>query len=134
MCKPLAFIWSTVHSVDSCSGSKFHSSSFLVVLLMHAYPEHHCSLVILVIIVVVMVLVLVLLRDGARVASRSVFFLLRNLYPVLNATDAKASKILLILVVVLHAVIIVVVMVLVLVLLRDGARVASRYVSKGQFV
>jgi hypothetical protein len=31
------------------------------------------------------------------------FFLLRNLYPVLNATDAKASKILLILVVVLHA-------------------------------
>ncbi|KAJ6190709.1 hypothetical protein N7519_000730 [Penicillium mononematosum] len=33
----------------------------------------------------------------------SVFFLLRNLYPVLNATDAKASKILLILVVVLHA-------------------------------
>jgi hypothetical protein len=31
-------------------------------------------------------------------------------------------------------VIIVVVMVLVLVLLRDGARVASRYVSKGQFV
>ncbi|KAJ5678284.1 uncharacterized protein N7477_003917 [Penicillium maclennaniae] len=33
----------------------------------------------------------------------SVFFLLRNLYPVLNATDAKASKILLILVVALHA-------------------------------
>lgn len=33
----------------------------------------------------------------------TVFFLLRNLYPVLSATDAKASKILLILVVVLHA-------------------------------
>ncbi|KAJ5219179.1 uncharacterized protein N7498_001278 [Penicillium cinerascens] len=33
----------------------------------------------------------------------TVFFLLRNLYPVLNATDAKASKILLILVVALHA-------------------------------
>lgn len=30
-------------------------------------------------------------------------FLLRNLYPVLSATDAKTSKILLILVVVLHA-------------------------------
>jgi hypothetical protein len=33
----------------------------------------------------------------------TVFFLLRNLYPVLSATDAKTSKILLILVVVLHA-------------------------------
>ncbi|PYH79921.1 Yip1 domain family [Aspergillus uvarum CBS 121591] len=33
----------------------------------------------------------------------SVFFLLRNLYPVLSATDAKASKILLVLVVLLHA-------------------------------
>lgn len=33
----------------------------------------------------------------------SVFFLLRNLYPVLSATDVKTSKILLILVVVLHA-------------------------------
>ena len=33
----------------------------------------------------------------------TVFFLLRNLYPVLNSTEAKATKILLILVVVLHA-------------------------------
>lgn len=33
----------------------------------------------------------------------TVFFLLRNLYPVLNATDAKTSKMLLILVIVLHA-------------------------------
>ncbi|KAL1997269.1 hypothetical protein VTN49DRAFT_7301 [Thermomyces lanuginosus] len=33
----------------------------------------------------------------------TVFFLLRNLYPVLSATDAKASRILLILVIVLHA-------------------------------
>jgi hypothetical protein len=33
----------------------------------------------------------------------TVFFLLRNLYPVLSATDAKTSKILLVLVVVLHA-------------------------------
>ncbi|KAL4891629.1 hypothetical protein BDV59DRAFT_181362 [Aspergillus ambiguus] len=33
----------------------------------------------------------------------TVFFLLRNLYPVLSATDAKASKILLILVILLHA-------------------------------
>ncbi|KAF4159953.1 hypothetical protein CNMCM6069_000459 [Aspergillus lentulus] len=33
----------------------------------------------------------------------TVFFLLRNLYPVLSATDAKTSKILLILVIVLHA-------------------------------
>ncbi|KAE8147867.1 hypothetical protein BDV25DRAFT_131734 [Aspergillus avenaceus] len=33
----------------------------------------------------------------------TVFFLLRNLYPVLSATDAKASKILLVLVVLLHA-------------------------------
>ncbi|GAD92746.1 Yip1 domain family [Paecilomyces variotii No. 5] len=33
----------------------------------------------------------------------SVFFLLRNLYPVIMATDAKRSKILLILVIVLHA-------------------------------
>lgn len=33
----------------------------------------------------------------------TVFFLLRNLYPVLNATDAKTSKILLVLVVALHA-------------------------------
>lgn len=33
----------------------------------------------------------------------TVFFLLRNLYPVLSATDAKTSKILLIAVVVLHA-------------------------------
>ncbi|THC99381.1 hypothetical protein EYZ11_001105 [Aspergillus tanneri] len=33
----------------------------------------------------------------------TVFFLLRNMYPVLNATDAKASKMLLILVIVLHA-------------------------------
>ncbi|BDD59430.1 hypothetical protein MAP00_004637 [Monascus purpureus] len=33
----------------------------------------------------------------------TVFFLLRNLYPVLNSTEARASKILLILVVVLHA-------------------------------
>lgn len=33
----------------------------------------------------------------------SVAFLLRNLYPVLSATDKQASKILLILVVVLHA-------------------------------
>ena len=33
----------------------------------------------------------------------TVFFLLRNLYPVLSATDAKASKILLVLVIVLHA-------------------------------
>lgn len=33
----------------------------------------------------------------------TVFFLLRNLYPVLNATDAKTSRILLILVVALHA-------------------------------
>jgi hypothetical protein len=33
----------------------------------------------------------------------TVFFLLRNLYPVLSATDAKTSRILLILVVVLHA-------------------------------
>jgi hypothetical protein len=33
----------------------------------------------------------------------TVFFLLRNLYPVLSATDAKTSKVLLILVVVLHA-------------------------------
>lgn len=33
----------------------------------------------------------------------TVFFLLRNLYPVLSATDARTSKILLILVVVLHA-------------------------------
>lgn len=31
------------------------------------------------------------------------FFLLRNLYPVLSATDAKASKVLLILVILLHA-------------------------------
>jgi hypothetical protein len=34
----------------------------------------------------------------------SVAFLLRNLYPVLSATDRQTSKILLILVVVLHAV------------------------------
>jgi len=33
----------------------------------------------------------------------TVFFLLRNLYPVLSATDAKTSKMLLILVIVLHA-------------------------------
>ena len=33
----------------------------------------------------------------------SVTFLLRNLYPVLSATDKQTSKILLILVVVLHA-------------------------------
>ncbi|KAH8700454.1 hypothetical protein BGW36DRAFT_374182 [Talaromyces proteolyticus] len=33
----------------------------------------------------------------------TVFFLLRNLYPVLSATDAKTSKVLLIVVVVLHA-------------------------------
>jgi hypothetical protein len=33
----------------------------------------------------------------------SVAFLLRNLYPVLSATDRKTSKVLLILVVVLHA-------------------------------
>jgi hypothetical protein len=33
----------------------------------------------------------------------TVFFLLRNLYPVLSATDVKTSKILLILVIVLHA-------------------------------
>lgn len=33
----------------------------------------------------------------------TVFFLLRNLYPVLSATDAKASKILLVLVILLHA-------------------------------
>ncbi|PGH03776.1 hypothetical protein AJ80_08646 [Polytolypa hystricis UAMH7299] len=39
---------------------------------------------------------------GVGFAS-TVFFLLRNLYPVLSATDAKTSKMLLILVVVLHA-------------------------------
>ncbi|OJJ86465.1 Yip1 family protein [Aspergillus glaucus CBS 516.65] len=33
----------------------------------------------------------------------TVFFLLRNLWPVLSATDAKASKILLVLVILLHA-------------------------------
>jgi hypothetical protein len=33
----------------------------------------------------------------------TVFFLLRNLYPVLSATDAKASKMLLVLVILLHA-------------------------------
>ncbi|KAL3461461.1 hypothetical protein BJX64DRAFT_260623 [Aspergillus heterothallicus] len=33
----------------------------------------------------------------------TVFFLLRNLYPVLSATDAKASRILLVLVILLHA-------------------------------
>ena len=35
--------------------------------------------------------------------AASAFFLLRNLYPVLSATDAKTSKILLIVVVALHA-------------------------------
>jgi hypothetical protein len=39
---------------------------------------------------------------GVGFAS-TVFFLLRNLYPVLTATDAKTSKMLLIAVVVLHA-------------------------------
>lgn len=39
---------------------------------------------------------------GVGFAS-TVFFLLRNLYPVLSATDAKTSKMLLIAVVVLHA-------------------------------
>ena len=33
----------------------------------------------------------------------SALFLLRNLYPVLSATDAKTSKVLLIVVVALHA-------------------------------
>src|SRR4051794_28841631 len=35
--------------------------------------------------------------------AASAFFLLRNLYPVLSATDVKTSKILLIVVVALHA-------------------------------
>lgn len=35
--------------------------------------------------------------------AASAFFLLRNLYPILSATDKQTSKILLIVVVVLHA-------------------------------
>lgn len=35
--------------------------------------------------------------------AASVFFLLRNLYPVLSSTEAKTSKVLLIVVVALHA-------------------------------
>lgn len=35
--------------------------------------------------------------------AASTFFLLRNLYPILSATDVKTSKILLVVVVALHA-------------------------------
>lgn len=35
--------------------------------------------------------------------AASAFFLLRNLYPILSATDVKTSKILLVVVVALHA-------------------------------